>query len=381
MMLPFQRPVLWLGFLGLTLASVAQAHDPLQSWSAISLKTDGIEIETTMASYAAQSLLKDGDRRPPLTPDNFEDYLPEFQQAALNLFQVTAAGQPLAPKSSTVELTEEADIEFRTLYPPPGPGPWRFQVTYLDRMPEGFVASIFVEDNAHKSLAWDDLSVERTYLDVAPPSSPLAPSSPPATPTASAPMPAPAASRAILPSWKFMELGAVNMITGFGHLVFLCGLLAVCRSFRPAVAITACFALGHSISLAFAALNLVVLPSRLVDTLVAASIVFVGIENLARRDGPRGRWGTAFAFGIIHGLGFAQALKAAVVSVRPVPVMSLVSFDLGIELALIAVTAVFLFVLWKMRASPFFARLGLPVVSSVISVLGAYWLVRRTFFP
>ncbi len=376
--------MLWLGFWALVLAGTVRAHDPLQSWSSISLKPGGIEINMTMASYAAQSLLENGASRPPLTPDNFEDYLPEFEKAALKLFEVTAAGKVLAPTAATVELTEEADIQFLVSYPPPGTGPWRFRVTYLDRMPEGFVSSLFVEDNAHKSLAWDDLSVDRTYLDVSSPSSLPASSHPVAGPAGSATstVTATVLSRPVSSPWKLMEAGAASMITGFGHLLFLCALLAACRGFKPAVAIAACFALGLSLSLELAALNVVVLSPRLVDGLVAASIVFVGLENLARPDGPKGRWATAFAFGIIHGLGFATALKGVLGATGGrIPLVSLVSFTLGIELALITAAAAIFIVLWKMRASPALVRLGLPVVSSVISAVGAYWLLQRMFFP
>ncbi len=377
MIISFQRPLFWFAALGFALAGVAQAHDPLQSWTTVSLKDGGIEVQTTMASYAAQSLLENGARRPPLISDNFEDYLPELQQAALGLFVVTAAGEVLAPKDASVELTEELDIEFHVYYPPPGAGPWRIRVTYLDRMPEGFVSSVFVEDNAHKSLAWDDLNVERIYLDVPSQTVPAVPARPSAVPTAVLP---PMRPQPAIPPWKFVGLGMTNLLTGFGHLAFLSGLLVAGRKLRPVVAVTLCFALGYSITLAFDALNLITTSSHLVDPLIAISIMYVGIENLVRRDEPKGRWGTAFAFGLIHGLGFAQALRVAAASSRRVPVAALVSFNLGLELAQAAVAVLFLFGLWKMRSSPALARAGTVIVSTVISALGAYWLVQRIFF-
>jgi hypothetical protein len=290
---------------------------------------------------------------------------------------VTEAGQALAPKEASVELTEELDIEFHVYYPPPGAGPWRIRVTYLDRMPEGFVSSVFVEDNAHKSLAWDDLNVERIYLDVPSQTVPAVPARPSAVPTGVLP---PMRPQPAIPPWKFVGLGMTNLLTGFGHLAFLCGLLVAGRKLRPVVAVTLCFALGYSIPLAFDALNLITTSSHLVEPLIAISIVYVGIENLVRRDEPKGRWGTAFAFGLIHGLGFAQGLRVAAGSSRRVPVAALVSFNLGLELAQAAVAVLFLFGLWKMRSSPALARAGTVIVSTVISALGTYWLVQRAFF-
>jgi len=376
----FQRSIFWLAALCFAAAGVVHAHDPLQSWTSVSLKTDGIEVETTMAAFAAQSLLENGLRRPPLVYDNFENYQPELEQAAPNLFELTAAGQKLVPIAASVEMTEEYDIIFHVAYPPPGSGPWRVKVNFLDRMPEGFVSSIFVEDNAHKSLAWDDLSVDHTFVDVPSLSGPATSAQPAIAPVANATLAPPNLPKSVTPSWKFIGLGAKNLALGFGHLAFLCGLLVACRKIRPAVAVMACFALGHSISLVLAAVSPVARSSRLVETLVAASVVYVGIENLIRRDAPKGRWGTAFAFGLIHGLMFAQALKAAAGAGVSVSVPAAVSFNLGIELGQIAVAVPFLFVLWKILSSPASARTGSIVVSSVISVLGASWLVQRIFF-
>jgi len=94
-------------------------------------------------------------------------------------------------------------------------------------------------------------------------------------------------------------------------LLFLFALLVVVRGFVASLSIITSFTIAHSITLAVATLHLVQIPSRIVEPLIAASIVFVGIENLMRGDIPSARRMMAFGFGLIHGFGFASALHEA----------------------------------------------------------------------
>src|SRR5262249_39224796 len=107
----------------------------------------------------------------------------------------------------------------------------------------------------------------------------------------------------------FLLMGVRHIWTGYDHLLFLFGLLIVTRNFASAVKIITCFTIAHSITLAIATLSLVHLSSRIVEPLIAASIVYVGVENLLRGDDPKGRWILTFAFGLIHGFGFASVLR------------------------------------------------------------------------
>jgi HupE / UreJ protein len=117
------------------------------------------------------------------------------------------------------------------------------------------------------------------------------------------------------------------------------------------------------------------------EPLIAASIAFVGVENLVRRGQPKGRSVLTFGFGLVHGFGFASVLREAGVgtSGRSL-VLPLFSFNLGVELGQLAVVAVLLPLLWKLRTRPAFARHGVSVVSVVVVLLGGYWLLRRTLF-
>src|ERR1051325_7034280 len=107
----------------------------------------------------------------------------------------------------------------------------------------------------------------------------------------------------------FLVLGVRHIWTGYDHLLFVLGLLIVTRNFVSSLKIITCFTLAHSITLAVATLSLVQISSRIVEPLIAASIVYVGVENLFRGDDPKGRWLLTFAFGLIHGFGFASVLR------------------------------------------------------------------------
>lgn len=180
----------------------------------------------------------------------------------------------------------------------------------------------------------------------------------------------------------FVKLGVEHIWLGYDHLLFLFALLVVCRSFRSIVAIVSCFTLAHSITLALATFDVVNLPSRVVEAAIAASIVYVGIENLLRRgEEPRARWGVTFGFGLIHGFGFASVLQDLGVGGAAHGVaMPLFAFNLGVELGQIAVAALVLPAVWMLRKRESFVRRGVPALSALIAVAGLYWLVERAFF-
>lgn len=180
----------------------------------------------------------------------------------------------------------------------------------------------------------------------------------------------------------FLRLGVEHIWTGYDHLLFLFGLLVVCVSFRSSVAIISCFTLAHSLTLALATLDLVNLPSRYTEPLIAASIVYVGVENLVRRGAePRGRWALTFLFGLIHGFGFASVLRELGVGQGGSELaLPLFTFNLGVELGQIAIAAAVLPVIWQARKNEKFRRRGVPALSAVVALAGLYWLLERTIF-
>ena len=179
---------------------------------------------------------------------------------------------------------------------------------------------------------------------------------------------------------NFLCLGVKHILTGYDHLLFLFGLLLVARGFFSSLGIITSFTIAHSITLAVATLNLVQIPSRIVEPLIAASIVFVGIENLLRGDIPTARRMVAFGFGLIHGFGFASALReAGIGSGTGGIVLPLFSFNLGVEIGQIMVAAVALPIIWKLRENPMFIARWAPACSAAVVLLGSFWFVQRVW--
>jgi hydrogenase/urease accessory protein HupE len=177
---------------------------------------------------------------------------------------------------------------------------------------------------------------------------------------------------------NFLQLGITHILTGYDHLLFLFGLLLVTRRFSSALRIITCFTIAHSITLALATLSPVPAPPRLVEPLIAASIVYVGIENLARGGEPKGRWLLTFFFGLIHGCGFASALRELGIGAGGHGVaLPLICFNGGVELGQLLIAALLLPLIWKAQAHPGFVKRFVPASSLAVVLLGGYWLVQR----
>jgi hydrogenase/urease accessory protein HupE len=173
----------------------------------------------------------------------------------------------------------------------------------------------------------------------------------------------------------YLGLGVEHIIGGIDHLLFLLALLALATSLWQTVKIVTAFTVAHSITLSLAALGMVDVPSSIVEPLIAASIVWVAVENLVAPAGAARRWVIAGVFGLIHGLGFASALGDLALP-RDVLLRALVGFNIGVELGQLAFVAVVMPPLvWSSRPG----RLPrLPqILSVIVALVGAVWLVER----
>ena len=147
---------------------------------------------------------------------------------------------------------------------------------------------------------------------------------------------------------------------------------------RSALKIITSFTVAHSITLALTALKVIHLPSALVEPMIAASIVYVGFENLLRRNTDK-RWMLTFCFGLVHGCGFASALQDLGVGENGTPILlPLVSFNLGVEIGQLAIAAIVLPIIWQCQSSPRFVRQWVPIGSTAIALMGGFWLLQRT---
>lgn len=176
---------------------------------------------------------------------------------------------------------------------------------------------------------------------------------------------------------RFGMLGVEHILTGYDHLLFLLGLLLTATGLRAMLLVVTGFTLGHSITLSAAVLGLVTIPPEIVEPAIAASIVFVGIENFWRPP-PRRRAVVTFLLGLIHGFGFA-GLLAGLGLPKDALVLALVSFNGGVEVGQAAVAAVTLPLLLWLGRFPWWTRYGVPAGSVGVAMAGLYWFVDRVW--
>ncbi len=186
---------------------------------------------------------------------------------------------------------------------------------------------------------------------------------------------------------RFLRLGVEHIFTGYDHIAFLLALLLLGGRFLDLVKIVTSFTIAHSVTLALAALGILNPPSRAVEALIAASIVAVAGENLWVLRGARGagervasalrhRWRITFAFGLVHGFGFASALRELKLP-RSALVAGLVSFNLGVEVGQVAIVALAFPALSWLRTLHGFQPWGPRLLSAAIATFGMVLLVLR----
>jgi hypothetical protein len=141
------------------------------------------------------------------------------------------------------------------------------------------------------------------------------------------------------------------------------------------------FTVAHSITLSLAALNIVSPPARIIEPAIALSIVYVGADNLLVREGRDVRAWIAFAFGFIHGFGFANVLREMDLPTRALG-WSLFSFNVGVEIGQLLVVIVVASALAWLRARSESAGRQLAFAGSVVVIAaGTFWFIQRVFFP
>ncbi len=165
---------------------------------------------------------------------------------------------------------------------------------------------------------------------------------------------------------------------GLDHILFVLGLFFLSLNLRALLWQVTAFTLAHTVTLALGMLGVVTVPANVVEPLIAASIVYVGVENVLARGLTPWRPAVVFGFGLLHGLGFASVLGD--IGLDPARfVIGLVGFNIGVELGQLTVIALaFLSVgIWFGRKQWYRARIANPA-SIAIAVTGAYWFVERT---
>jgi hydrogenase/urease accessory protein HupE len=180
---------------------------------------------------------------------------------------------------------------------------------------------------------------------------------------------------------RFVPAGVHHILIGPDHLLFLVGLLLLGGTLRQLCFVVSAFTVAHSVTLSLAALGILTPPARMIEPAIALSIVYVGADNLMVRGGRDMRAWIAFAFGFIHGFGFANVLAEMDLPRRALG-WTLFSFNLGVEIGQLMVVVLVASTLAALRARSEWASRRLAVAGSVVVMAaGTFWFIQRVFFP
>ncbi len=177
---------------------------------------------------------------------------------------------------------------------------------------------------------------------------------------------------------RYIAAGFEHIIPlGLDHILFVLGLFFFATQVRPLLFQVSAFTVAHTITLALAATGTVSVPASVVEPLIAATIVYIGLENTFGWGSMRGRTLLVFAFGLLHGLGFASVLgDYGIASGRFVE--ALIGFNIGVEFGQLGVIlAAFALVGWFMQKEWYRRVIAIPA-SLIIAAIGAYWVIERT---
>lgn len=347
----------------LALLQDAAAHDPGLSSLTIRLNTSGLEATLTLAVRDAAQLAElDENHDGTVTQVEFSRSRWQLEAGVAREVVIAADRKVCKPQFIRSYLDENNNVEVHLDFGPVVFSSLEIQSNLIASLPLGHRQYLEVQNLRGKTIFGRLLSAASNQATMQMPH----------TNAQNAPF-------EIVRSFaNFLSLGVKHILTGYDHLLFLFGLLVVARGLVSALTIITSFTIAHSITLAVATLHLVQIPSRIVEPLIAASIVVVGVENLLRGDIPNARRMVPFGFGLIHGFGFASALRETGIGSGTCGiVLPLFSFNLGVELGQIMVAAVALPIIWKLRENPMFVARWAPACSAAVVLLGSFWFVER----
>jgi len=179
----------------------------------------------------------------------------------------------------------------------------------------------------------------------------------------------------------YLQLGFTHIIPlGFDHILFVLSLFLLSPKLKPVLWQATAFTVAHSITLGLAMFNVITPSPKIVEPIIALSIMYVALENIISPQLKRSRIGIVFLFGLVHGMGFANALGTLGLPQNSY-LTSLVMFNVGVELGQLTVilSAFFLFGKWFGNKTYYRKAIVIPL-SILITLMAGYWTVQRIFF-
>ena len=352
--------------------TAAQAHKPSDSYLALRVDGAALHGQWDIALRDLEFAIGlDADGNGEITWGELKARRKEVEAYALSRLSVHADGKSCALNSSGFLVDEHSDGTYAVL---------RFEADCGTRVPAAveLAYSLFFDlDPTHRGL----LRFERGGASQ---TGVLSPERPRLSFSAGE------VSR-LSQFFDYLREGVWHIWIGFDHILFLVSLLLPSvlilksKTWRPAerfrdtfwdvLKVVTSFTVAHSITLTLAALAVISLPSRLVESTIALSVVLAALNNLKPVVAER-RWAVAFAFGLIHGFGFASVLTDLGLP-QGALLLALVGFNLGVEAGQLAIVTAFLPFAYALRGSWFYRWIVFTGGSALITLLALVWLAER----
>jgi hypothetical protein len=358
------------------LCAPAWAHKPSDSYLTLRGEADGVSVRWDLALRDLDYVLQlDRDGNGELTWGEVRQRAADIEKLAIGKLVLSSQGQPCTlAGSGPLMLDKHSDGTYAVLS-------LQARCPRMETSVQVAYAMLFDLDPTHRGM------VQWTPAGAAQPQ-PLVFAADSARQDLS--LVAPSAFETLR---QYVVEGIWHIWIGFDHILFLLALLlpavlhrqegawtatpSLQRASIEVLKVVTAFTLAHSITLSLAVLGVVSLPSRLVESVIAASVVLAALNNL-RGTIERRRWVMAFVFGLVHGFGFASVL-ADLGLPQGALALALVGFNVGVELGQLAIVAVFLPVAYALRGTGFYRTGVLRFGSLAVALLALWWFVERAF--
>ena len=352
-------------FFLISLTLDAQAHDPGLSSAQVTVGNQQIDVLLGFAQRDVESVLAAGtDSADTNTTKGFAAI--QLESVATKEFSLFWGKQRAIPSQSTARRKDAQNIEISLRFQRPNSRQIRLVSSLFERLPLGHREFLSVQTTSGAILGEAMLSAEENSLQID--------------------LPEVAASTADSNKshsfFGFLKLGIEHIWLGVDHLLFVFGLLLLVKSRWMLLKTVTAFTVAHSITLALATLGYAHLPGPPLNAAIAFSILILGIEIVRSRSGKTGitilhPWIVAFAFGLLHGFGFASGLSALGLPVVDIP-FALVMFNVGVEIGQLS------FVLLILLLERSFRQLEIhwpcwvqALPGYTVGSLGAFWTIQR----
>ena len=364
------------------LSANARAHSPFDCSARVIVQPGSAAVMLTVGTALGEKFLATTGTRPGQLPMGHPFAL--HPGSATNFFLTTADGKILAPRTADV-VTDGLEFQFQFEYALPPAKSLGVETFFIPALAVPRAAPLVLTDENGNLLASAVLAPGKTGAEFflpaafAPPAAVAIQVEAAGNKLRAEQISAAVSETKTTPSFgEFLRLGIEHILTGYDHLLFLLALLLGCRRLKTMLVVITGFTVAHSLTLALAALNVVTLSPRLVEPMIAASIIFVALGNFRRTEKSWPRYTLTCGFGLIHGFGFASALRESGLGGYGAEIVPpLLAFNLGVEIGQLTVAAALLPLLFALRKIPAFERRGAGIISLLVIVVAACWCWQR----